>query len=385
MNAVRRAAALLLALLFVTVSLGVVGTASATDPADEGLVGDGQGRRGRPSAQPACVQPHRPGLGPGNGCARHRCVSGSVMFKEGHDAELCRLAGRNGAEYARPINSRRCAELSRIWIGEINSCASNPNRARRVVEHSARCRGAASTYVNHSEEEGYYDECLTPHRVAELRRVAKRKNVSLNQAALDRSRFNCSYRGGQVMQDGVCVQRPGPPPAADLGGFYMVGDSVSWRADDELARKAPGWELDLRPGRRLDELPGRLDWYRADHGDPDQLIIQLGTNRRQGFNEGDFRAVMASLPASTPVLFVLPYRKFNGDNEGPVAATKKYASWMKRLAADRPQTCLADWPTYAASHLANLVDGEHPDAAHEGWYARYVVKAWGRCADQLGL
>ena len=102
------------------------------------------------------------------------------------------------------------------------------------------------------------------------------------------------------MQDGVCVQRSGPPPASDLGGFYMVGDSVSWRADDELARAAPRWELDLRPGRRLDELPGRLDWYRADHGDPDQLVIQLGTNRRRGFNEGDFRAVMATVPAIDP-------------------------------------------------------------------------------------
>ena len=85
------------------------------------------------------------------------------------------------------------------------------------------------------------------------------------------------------------------------------------------------------------------------------------------------------------MLFLLPYRKFNGDNAGPVAATKKYASWMKRLAADRPQTCLADWPSYAASHLSNLVDGEHPGARHEDWYARYVVRAWGNCSEQLGL
>ena len=30
-----------------------------------------------------------------------------------------------------------------------------------------------------------------------------------------------------------------------------------------------------------------------------------------------------------PVLFLLPYREFQGDNAGPVAATKKYASWMR--------------------------------------------------------
>jgi hypothetical protein len=387
---VRRAVALLLALLFLTVSLtvslGVVGTASATDSATATGTDPAAGKGvavDRRLDHRECNLTGR--VWTSGGCARHHCVSGSVMFKEGHDAELCRLAGRNGAEYARPINSRRCAQLNRVWIGEINSCASNPNRARRMVEHSARCTGAASTYVNHSEEEGFYDECLTPHRVNQLRRIAKRKKISLNQVAVDRSRFNCSYRGGTVMKDGVCIRRPGPPPAADLGGFLMVGDSVSWRADNELAGRAPGWELDLRPGRRLDELPGRLDWFRSDHGNPDRLIVQLGTNRRQGFNEGDFRVVMASVPSTTPVMFLLPYRKFTGNNKGPVAATKKYAGWMRRLAADRPQTCLADWPTYAANHLANLVDGEHPDARHESWYARYVIHAWGRCAKQLGV
>jgi hypothetical protein len=253
-----------------------------------------------------------------------------------------------------------------------------------VVEHSTRCRGARSTYVNHSEEEGRYDECLTPRRVSELRRIARRKGVSLNQAALDRSRPNCSFRGGWVMRQGRCVKRPGPPTSG-LGGFLMVGDSVSWRADDELAARQPRWELDLRPGRRLDELPGRLDWYRADHGNPHQLVVQLGTNRRPDFNENDFRDVMATVPASTPVLFLLPYRKANGDNEGLVRATKKYASWMKRLAATRPLTCLADWPTYAAKHLYALVDGEHPDARHEGWYAGYVVRQWKKCTQRLGL
>ena len=132
------------------------------------------------------------------------------MFKEGHDAELCRLSGRNGAEYARPINSRRCEDLGRVWIGEINSCASNPNRARYVVPNAPQCRGNGRTYVNHGEEEGRYDECLTPGRVAKYNKIAKRKKQSLNEVALDRNRFNCSYRAGWVMQDGTCVKRDGP-------------------------------------------------------------------------------------------------------------------------------------------------------------------------------
>ena len=369
------AAPSLLSALVVTAALSVLTGAGAS----AGIAVD------RRLDQRECALTGRVWVPSSAGCARHRCVKGATMFKEGHDAELCRLPGPRGAEYARPISSLRCADLNRVWIGEINSCASNPDRSRRIVVNSARCTGAASTYVNHSEEEGYYDECLTPHRVAALRRIAKRNRISLNQAALERSRFNCSFRGGWVMKDGRCVRRQGPPPAADLGGFLMVGDSVSWRADDELAARQPRWTLDLRPGRRLDELPDRLDWYRADHGNPDRLIVQLGTNRRQGFNEVDFQDVMSTLPTSTPVLFLLPYRKFTGANEGPVRATKKYANWMRRLAGQRPLTCLADWPTYASHHLSNLVDGEHPDARHEGWYARYVVRAWGDCAKRLGL
>lgn len=320
----------------------------------------------------------------GRGCARHYCVAGATMFKEGHDAELCQLRGRSGAEYARPINSRRCADLGRIWIGEINSCASNPNRARTLVGNAPQCRGSA-IYVNHNESEGKYDECISPTRIAQLRKIARRTGASLNETALVRNRFNCSYRAGWKMDGGVCVEREGPVPPSQQGGFYMVGDSVSWRADNELYRLQKDWVLDLRPGRRLDELPGRLDWFRANHGDPDQVIVQLGTNRRKGFNEADFRTTVASIPADVPILFLLPYRKFNGDNAGPVAATKKYAGWMRSLAADRPLTCLSDWPKIAASHLSNLVDGEHPDAQHEGWYARYVVGAWGDCARALGL
>jgi hypothetical protein len=321
----------------------------------------------------------------GRGCARHYCIAGATMFKEGHDAELCQLRGRTGAEFARPINSRRCSDLGRIWIGEINSCASNPDRARVVVPNAPQCLGRGMTYVNHTEAEGRYDECLSPSRAARLRKIAERKKQSLNEAALDRNRFNCSYRAGWEMRSGTCVRREGPVPASQAGGFYMVGDSVSWRADNEIYARAKDWVIDLRPGRRLDELPGRLEWFRANHGDPDQVVVQLGTNRRKGFNEADFREAVATIPADVPVLFLLPYRHFEGDNEGPVAATKKYADWMRSLANDRPLTCLSEWPKIAAAHLGNLVDGEHPDAQHEDWYARYVVRAWGDCAKHLGL
>jgi hypothetical protein len=371
MLAWRRVLVVLLAVLSVTAALSVVPHpgANASSPVDPRL------------SQRECSLTGRVWMA--GGCARHRCVEGATMLKEGHDAELCKRRG--GWAYGQPISARRCRELGRVWIGEINICASNPERSRRVVSRAPQCSSRSATYVNHTEEEGYFDECVSPHRLGKLERVAQRQRISLARAAEDRNRFNCSYRAGWVMKGGVCVVRQGPPRPEDLGGMFMTGDSVSWRADDELDARQPNWVLDLRPGRRLDELGGRLEWFRANHGDPDRVIIQLGTNRRAGYAERDFRATMDTLPAGAPILMMLPYRKPTGENGNLVAAVKRYTRWMKHLAADRPMTCLADWPSYAAKHLSNLVDGEHPDTQHEDWYARYVVRAWGNCEDRLGL
>jgi hypothetical protein len=321
----------------------------------------------------------------GQGCSRTRCLPGATLDKTGRDAELCERRGPHGWAYGQPINQRRCAALGRRWVDEVNICASNPDRARRVVRGAPQCTDPRATYVNHSEEEGYYDECLPPNRLRKAERFAKRQRLSLNKAALDLNRFNCSYRAGWVMSGGRCTKRLGPVPADALGGTFMTGDSVSWRADGEIHARARSWVLDLRPGRRLDELQGRLDWFRANHGEPDRVIIQLGTNRRAGYTEQQFRATMATIAPGTPVLMFLPYRHPDAGNASLVSATKKYAGWIRSLAAERPSTCLADWPSYAAQHLGNLVDGEHPDRQHEGWYARYVLRSWAQCEAALGL
>lgn len=380
MSALRRAAALVLTVLTVltgaTTLVALTGS-SATSAAsvDRALTARECALAGRVYLK-------------GAGCSRTRCVAGATMYKEGKDAELCERRGRDGWAYGQPINSQRCRQLGREWIAPINICASNPDRSGKgkVVPRAPQCTHRRATYVNHTEEEGLYDECLSPKRLRELERVAQREGVSLNQAAADRNRHNCDYRPGWVMQDGVCVVRQGPPPAGDLGGTFMTGDSVSWRAWDELRAIAPSdWTLDLRPGRRLDELGGRLDWYRADHGDPERVIIQLGTNRRAGYSEADFRATMDTIRPGTPVMMMLPYREPNAENANLVAATKRYTRWMKAYAAQRPATCLADWPAYAAKNPDKLVDGEHPDRQHEDWYGRYVIRAWGNCMGRLGL
>jgi hypothetical protein len=313
----------------------------------------------------------------GSGCSRTECVRGAHRVKLAFDAELCARSGRGGAPYAQPVSADRCRALGRIWIPQINSCASQADRRVRRVSDAPQCLGRGATYLTHREVEGSYDECVSPRALAKLERLAKRSDRSVNAVALERNRVNCLDRAGFTFTDGLCAPRSGPAP--ELGGTLVVGDSVGWRAEDELARQVPEWTLDLVPGRRLDELGSRLDHFRADRGEPTRLVVQLGTNRRRGFDETDFRAVMAGVPAAVPVVFLLPYRAPNAHNAGPVNGTKKYAAWMRALAADRPGTCLVDWPAYAAAHDDRLVDGEHPGRSSEGWYARWLVRSVAAC------
>ncbi len=79
-----------------------------------------------------------------------------------------------------------------------------------MTPRAPQCMNPRATYVNHTEEEGYYDECLAPAKVRKLERAAKRQKISLARAALERGRANCSYRAGWVLQNGVCVVRAGP-------------------------------------------------------------------------------------------------------------------------------------------------------------------------------
>jgi hypothetical protein len=319
---------------------------------------------------------------PGRGCSRDRCVPGSTLWKFGTDAELCEQRGRKGDIWAQPIAKPRCERLGRVWLAQINACASNPDRARTRMRDVPQCTDRRATYLNHAETEGAYDECLSPRKVRVWSRAARKEGTTLARVALERGRANCSYRGGFVMVDGLCTERQGPP--AQPGGVVLIGDSVSWRAQDELAPREPDWVLDSKPGRRLDELGTRLDWMRAEHGEPDAVIVQLGTNHRRGYSEADFDATLATLPADVPVMFLLPYRERTPGNASQVRATRTYAGWIAAAADQRPLTCLADWPSYAAKHKSRLVDGAHPRASAEEWYARYVLRQWDACSAQLG-
>jgi hypothetical protein len=270
--------------------------------------------------------------------------------------------------------------LHRRWIAPVDWCASNPDRTTRVVAEAPACVGPHSTYVNHDETEGEYDECLRPATVERLRRLAARHGTSLDREASHRSRALCADRPRHRFTDGLCVR--GRPDVAQ-GGVLVVGDSITWRGTDELGELRPDLVLDGMPARQPDELRARLDRYRADHGQPDGLVVELGTNRNRGYSIGDLWDDIGSLPPDSVVMMVLPYRADRSRTPVVTPSSTRFAEWMAAVAAARPRTCVADWRAVVANHPHVVGDGVHPRSSKERYWARWLSRSWSGCLGQF--
>ena len=100
-------------------------------------------------------------------------------------------------------------------------------------------------------------------------------HLTLEEEVSLRSSTQCPYRPGHVFVDDTCVADPTFASAG--GGVVMIGDSLTWRGSDELGRLRPTFTLDGEPARPPTELASRLAFFRSGHGEPDGLIIELGT------------------------------------------------------------------------------------------------------------
>lgn len=314
----------------------------------------------------------------GRGCSRTKCVDAAVPFRRTFGAEACALRGQpTGYGFVSTVDVRRCRALHRRWISAVNYCASVPDRSVTAIYNAAQCTGSASVYVNLFETEGYYDECLTPQRADELAQRAGEDGSTLPAETSLRSSSQCPDRPGYVYVNDACVRNPDAHPSG--GGVVMIGDSLTWRGGDELIRLRPTFTLDGEPARKLTSLRERLDYFRAVHGDPDGLIIELGTSPAPSFRQRDLTRIVKSLPASTDLMFVLPYYQLRAD---PVVVSKsstRVATWMRSLAKSRRHACVADWPAYVRSHPGILQDGAHTRHAAEGRWARWISQQWGHC------
>jgi hypothetical protein len=159
----------------------------------------------------------------------------------------------------------------------------------------------------------------------------------------------------------------------------MIGDSLTWRGSDELGRLRPSFVIDGEPARRPTELASRLTFHRSLNGEPGGLIIELGTVPAKQFSRRDLQKVVGSLPASTQVMFVLPYYELRTAPVVVSPASRRVAGWMGHLAASRPHSCSADWPGYVQAHPGILQDGVHTKHAAERRWARWIAAQWAHC------
>ena len=315
----------------------------------------------------------------GLGCSRSRCTDGAVPFRRTYGAEACALRGQpRGFGFVATVDLRQCEALGRRWVEAVNYCASLPDRSVTALHGAPQCTPPASVYVPLREEEGFYDECLTPERVDELSELANASGTTLPHQVALRSSLQCAHRPASAFVDGQCVRDASAVPTG--GGTLIVGDSITWRGGDELTLLEPRWTIDAEPARPATELAARLADSRSRRGDPSGLVVELGTVPAPGFSRRDLTAAVRTLPRTTQVMLVLPYVEVRTEPTVVVSPqSRRVGGWMRALARSRARTCVADWPAYVRAHPGTLQDGVHAGRDAEGRWARWVRHAWKGC------
>ena len=330
-------------------------------------------------SQPACALLGR--TWDGQGCRRDRCVRAADAIRPAVNAEVCLRGGPEGARYGNPIAESRCRALHRRFVDAVNLCASVPERSRPLIDKAAACVAPYTTYAVHSERDADYDECLRPQQAHRWEREALRQGRQVGEYVASRSRTLCSFRPHAVFTGGEC-RRAGDPLPAGPRGTLLLGDSVAWRAADELADLRPGWTLDALPGRVVYALGRRIDRYLAQHRPPAVVVVALGTNPGAGWVLGDYLDAVERLPDSTRVVWVTPYRSSERSTGNPPWLSRevqRVTQAMRRAAQIRPGSCLVAWDTAARTRSELLLDGVHPTRAAEGTWARLVSRGATDC------
>ena len=319
------------------------------------------------------------------GCRRDQCQRSVDTVRPAVNAEVCLRGGSGGAQYGNPVPQAVCRALHRRFLPEVNLCAAVADRTQALVRRAAPCVAPRTTYVVHSEREGDWDECVTPQVANRLERLALRAGTPVGAYIAERSRNLCALRPGHEFRAGRCRSAAAPTGGAlrRPQGVLVLGDSVAWRAADELSALRPGWRVDAVPGRLVQALPGRLARQVRTGGTPATLVVALGTNPGHHWVLGDYLDAVEVLPQATRVVWVLPHR------EAQVSATnsayaidevERVQRAMARAAAARPRSCLADWGDEVARTPDLLVDGVHPTRAGEQVWADLVARAVDACA-----
>lgn len=316
-----------------------------------------------------------------DGCRRDRCARATDAVRAAVNAEVCQRGGREGSRYGNPIAADRCRALHRRFIAAVNLCASAPQRDRTLIARAPECVAPWTTYVVHSDRGRDYDECLRPQQARLWEREALRRGEPVGDYLAERSPTLCSFRPRSAYVDGRCRRDSAPLPRSPQGTL-LVGDSVAWRAADELADLRPDWTLDAVPGRLVQDLGARLERYLATHRPPAVVVVALGTNPGSGWVLGDYLDAAELLPARTRVVWVTPHRTADDARGNPswlVGEVRRVENAMRRAAGQHPGSCLVDWSAAVEADPGLLLDGVHPTRPGEVELARLVARGATRC------
>ena len=158
----------------------------------------------------------------------------------------------------------------------------------------------------------------------------------------------------------------------------MVGDSVSWRGSDELARLRPELTVDAEPARRPTELAARLDAFRARHGQPAGLVVELGTNPAPGFRPPRPGRRRAEPPDRDPGHAGAALRR---GQQRPGGRRRRGRGGSAAGCAPSPPAVRTPVSRTgrrtSRSHPGLLQDGIHPRNDAESVWARWILDAVG--------
>ncbi len=312
------------------------------------------------------------------GCQRVRCLRAGATIAGDYNTESCRLGG---SDYAVSLESRLCRRLDRRWIGAVNRCLANVDRSTpRNLFHDARqCRAPATTYVVIKARDGI-DLCVTPTELQAARRTAAVRGIRLPDAVLARSEVLCATRASYQWSGRTCrALRPGEEKHKLTDRVFVIGDSVTWRAADEIARRHPTWAVDGRPGSALNSWTPRFESYLGTHTMPRTVVLALGTNGTRTTRQ-DYLDALRLVPARTRVVLVTPYRDPAVYGQRRADLMTDIGHWMSEIVADRPHTCLAPWQVTATTRPDLLVDGVHQQRSAERTWATLVARAASSCS-----
>lgn len=175
------------------------------------------------------------------------------------------------------------------------------------------------------------------------------------------------------------------PATAAVGNYTVViGDSLTARAKPNLLAYRPTWDIDGVGGRRVTELPARIDAAVARHGGahPETIVVALGTNYHSTWEGSDYNKVRQMLP-NTRIVFVTPFRDPRVDWPDGWSSDRtaaRYAYYMTRIANADRRACIVPWAFAAANNPdAYLIDGVHGTEYGQERWAWETVTAEGAC------